>query len=53
MYLLLLMFLTPPLRGAGPMALMLEHEWQHIYTIQGGGYDEIVKSVTTLYDKRR
>jgi hypothetical protein len=28
---LLLMFLSPPLRGAGPMALMLGHEWQHIY----------------------
>jgi hypothetical protein len=30
---LLLMFLSPPLRGAGPMALMLGHEWQHIYNI--------------------
>jgi hypothetical protein len=28
--LLLLMFLSPPLRGAGPMAVMLGHEWQHI-----------------------
>jgi hypothetical protein len=28
---LLLMFLSPPLRGAGPMTLMLGHEWQHIY----------------------
>jgi hypothetical protein len=28
---LLLMILSPPLRGAGPMALMLGHEWQHIY----------------------
>jgi hypothetical protein len=28
---LLLMFLSPPLRGVGPMALMLGHEWQHIY----------------------
>jgi hypothetical protein len=28
---LMLMFLSPPLRGAGPMALMLGHEWQHIY----------------------
>jgi hypothetical protein len=25
--------LSPPLRGAGPMALMLGHEWQHIYII--------------------
>jgi hypothetical protein len=30
---LLLMFLSPPLRGAGPMALMLGHEWQHIYML--------------------
>jgi hypothetical protein len=30
MVLLSLMFLSPPLRGAGPMALMLGHEWQHI-----------------------
>jgi hypothetical protein len=30
---LLLMFLSPPLRGAGPMALMLGHEWQHTYII--------------------
>jgi hypothetical protein len=29
---LLLMFLSPPLRGVGPMALiMLGHEWQHTY----------------------
>jgi hypothetical protein len=32
MVLLLLMFLSPPLRGEGPMALMLGHEWQHIYS---------------------
>jgi hypothetical protein len=24
--------LSPPLRGAGPMALMLGHEWQHTHT---------------------
>jgi hypothetical protein len=30
---LLLMFLSPPLRGAGPMALMLGHEWQHIRVV--------------------
>jgi hypothetical protein len=30
---LLLMFLSPPLTGAGPMALMLGHDWQHIYTL--------------------
>jgi hypothetical protein len=29
---LLLKFLSSPLRGAGPMALMLGHEWQHIYS---------------------
>jgi hypothetical protein len=28
---LLLMFLSPPLRGVGLMALMLGHEWQHLY----------------------
>jgi hypothetical protein len=28
---LLSMFVSPPLRGAGPMALMPGHEWQHIY----------------------
>jgi hypothetical protein len=28
---LLLMFSSPPRRGAGPMALMLGHEWQYIY----------------------
>jgi hypothetical protein len=25
--------LSPPLRGAGPMALMLGHEWQHARNI--------------------
>jgi hypothetical protein len=32
--LLLLMFLSPPLRGAGLMALMPGHDWQHIYSVQ-------------------
>jgi hypothetical protein len=38
--LLLLMFLSPPLRGVGPMALMLGHEWQHIYMVSDA-YDSV------------
>jgi hypothetical protein len=30
----MLMFLSPPLRGAEPMALMLGHEWQQVIGVQ-------------------
>jgi hypothetical protein len=40
--LLLLMFLSPPLRGVGLMALMLGLEWQHMYIVLSRFDSEII-----------